>query len=109
MGYKVYYFHTSHGNYPVKDFVEKQNLKTQAKIGNSIHLLINHGPMLKPPYVKKIKGKLYELRIVGSTSIRIFYIFYNSAFYLLHGLVKKSQKTPHHDIKTALDRMRELV
>ncbi|MBI4079501.1 MAG: type II toxin-antitoxin system RelE/ParE family toxin, partial [Candidatus Levybacteria bacterium] len=41
--------------------------------------------------------------------IRIFYTIYNKEYYLLHAFKKKSQKTPTQEIKTALDRIGELV
>ncbi|KKQ32252.1 MAG: hypothetical protein US48_C0029G0001, partial [Candidatus Levybacteria bacterium GW2011_GWA2_37_36] len=66
-------------------------------------------PYLKPPYIKKVKNKLYELRISGKVAVRIFYTIKNGEYYLLHAFKKKSQKTPAKELKTALDRMGELV
>ena len=85
-------------------FINKYHQKVHA-----IRLLANNGPFLKPPYIKKLQGKLYELRMSGIVAIRIFYTIHNNEYYLLHAFKKKSQKTPAQEIKTALDRMRELV
>lgn len=109
MKWKVRFFQTARGSYPVKEFIEKQNFPIQAKINKSIRLLINYGPFLKPPYSKKLQGKLYELRIIGKVSIRIFYTPYNNQYFLLHVIKKKAQKIPKKEIKTALDRMKELI
>ena len=109
MVWKVKFFQTARGDSPVKEFIEEQDEATYAKALHAIRLLANNGPFLKPPYIKKLQGKLYELRISGIVAIRIFYTIHNNEYYLLHAFKKKSQKTPTQETKTALDRMIELV
>ena len=109
MAWKVNFFQTSRGDYPVKDFAEKQDKVIKARIALSIRLLINQGPFLKPPYVKKLRNNLYELRISGKIAIRIFYTIKNNEYYLLHAFKKKSQKTPVNDLKIAIDRLKEII
>ena len=109
MAWKVYFFQTVRGDCPVKKFIKEQDETTYAKILRSIVLLRDYGPYLKHPYVKKLQDGLYELRISGSIAIRIFYTMYHDGYYLLHAFKKKSQKTPKREIKTALDRMKEIL
>ncbi|MEK7559201.1 MAG: type II toxin-antitoxin system RelE/ParE family toxin [Patescibacteria group bacterium] len=109
MSWKVNFYQTARRDYPVKDFIEEQDQSTEAKINNSIRLLIDYGPFLKPPDVKKLQNKLYELRIPGKPAIRIFYTIINSQYYLLHAFKKKTQKTPPREMKTAIDRMKEII
>lgn len=109
MAWKVKFFQTARGDYPVKDFIEEQDEATHAKALHTIRLLINNGPYLKPPYIKKLYAKLYELRISGKIAIRIFYTTHNNDYYLLHAFKKKTQKTPTQELKIALDRMKELI
>ncbi len=109
MGWKVKFFQTSRGDYPVKDFIESQDEATYAKVIHSIRLLSDNGPFLKPPFIKKLQGKLYELRISGKVAIRIFYTIDHNVYYLLHAIVKKTQKTLSQELKTAVDRMKEIV
>ncbi|KKR82906.1 MAG: hypothetical protein UU73_C0001G0015 [Candidatus Daviesbacteria bacterium GW2011_GWA1_41_61] len=66
MAWRVLFFQTTRGEYPVKEFIEKQDGNTVAKINLSIRLLIDYGPFLKPPDIKKLQNKLYELRIQGN-------------------------------------------
>ncbi len=106
MPWKVKFFQTTRGNYPVLQFIEKQDTQTSSKIALSVEMLSNNGPFLKPPFVKKLRDKLYELRI---SNLRIFYTIQNNEYYLLHGFKKKSQKTPAKEIKTAVDRMKETI
>lgn len=107
--WKVRFFQTARGDYPVQDFIDKQDLPTQTKIASAVRLLIDYGHYLKPPYIKKLQDKLYELRISGKIAIRIFYTVAHGEYYLLHAFKKKSQKIPTKEMKTALDRMKEIV
>ena len=107
--FKVFYFQTSRGAYPVKEFIEQQDKATQTKIAHLIRLLIDYGPFLKPPDIKKLQDKLYELRIPGKTAIRILYTIVSGEYYLLHAFKKKTQKTPTRGIKVAIDRIKEII
>lgn len=107
--FKVYYFQTSRGDYPVREFIEQQDKATQTKIARAIRLLIDYGPFLKPPDIKKLQDKLYELRIPGKMAIRIFYTIASGEYYLLHAFKKKSQKLPKKEIKLAVDRIKEII
>ncbi|QQG43782.1 MAG: type II toxin-antitoxin system RelE/ParE family toxin [Candidatus Daviesbacteria bacterium] len=109
MAWKVKFFQTARGNFPVKEFMQDQDKTTYMKLIHAIELLESGGPYLKPPYIKKLKDKLYELRISGKVATRIFYTVVNGEYYLLHAFKKKSQKTPSKEFKIALDRMREIV
>ena len=109
MGWRVKFFQTSRGDYPVKEFIGEQNEATYAKIIHAIGLLATNGPYLKPPYIKKFYQKLYELRISGKIAVRIFYSVFKGEYYLLHAFKKKTEKTPKKELKIALDRMKELI
>jgi phage-related protein len=54
---------------------------------------------------------LWELRIeFASDAFRIFYfMFYQNHCVLLHGLKKKTEKTPPKEIETAINRMNEYI
>lgn len=107
--WKIKFYASKSGSSPVIDFIESLELKPQTKIYNSIELLKEFGLHIELPHVKKITGtQLWELRILGSNSIRIIYVtIIDQTFLLLHGFRKKTQKTPHKEIKTALIRLNE--
>ena len=109
MAWNVYFFQTASGDCPVRKFIKEQDEVVYTKILHLVMLLKDHGPLLRPPYSKKMQNNLYELRVSGSIAIRIFYTLYRNEYFLLHAFKKKSQKTPHKEIKTALDRMRKLI
>src|SRR3990167_9808888 len=108
MVWKVNFFQTTRGNYPVLDFINERDKTTYAKLIHAIELLETDGPYLKPPHVKKLQNKLFELRISGKVAMRIFYTIRNNEYYLLHVFKKKSQKIPLKEFKVARDRLKEI-
>ena len=91
----------------VADFLDGLPRKHRAKAFWEIELLSTYGTSLKQPYVKHIDGDLWELRIKFSSDIsRIFYfVATDTKIVLLHGFVKKTDKTPPNEIETANKRM----
>lgn len=71
-----------------------------------LDLLEFFGLDLGAPYVRSIRGKLWELRTAGQTQHRIFYFAASGKrLVLLHALTKKTPKTPPTEIGTAMRRM----
>jgi phage-related protein len=62
------------------------------------------------PYVKHLTGKLWEMRLKGRDGIaRSIYVAASSQrIVVLRTFVKKTQKTPRHEIEIALARMKEI-
>lgn len=107
--WKIQLYETLSGDSPVKDFIDSLEGKAQTKVYNTIELLKEFGIKLNTPHVKKLTGtNLWELRILGEDSIRIFYIaIEGKIFILLHGFKKKKQRTPPKEIKIAQNRLKE--
>ena len=98
---------------PVQDFIQGLEPKKQAKISREIDLLEKFGSELHYPHVDTIKGDKYkgllELRVEFASNIfRIFFFLpkKNNAI-LLHGIAKKSQKTPQKELDVAFGRMKD--
>ena len=105
MNWQVEYYKKENGNVPVLDFLLSLDAKMRAKAFSVIELLEKHGPGLREPYAKPLKGKgIFELRIRFASDIsRIFYFAYHKrTFVLFHGFTKKTQKTPQKEIERAL-------
>lgn len=109
--WRIIYFETSNGGYPVFDFIEGLDEKSKAKVVNAIDLLDEYGIKLGAPHVKKIIGTdIWELRMLGEDNIRIFYIAVTGrTFLLLHAFKKKKQKTDKKEIKIAISRLKEYL
>ena len=105
----AYYIPPSGNLSPLVSFIENLNERERAKLSNTFELLKNFGIRVGAPHVKKLIGTpLWELRILGQDNIRIFYIILeNKTFLLLHGFVKKKQKTPRKEIDIAVTRLKK--
>lgn len=107
--WKIVLYRSPGGDYPVQEFINRLEIKAQSKVRDTIKLLQEFGIRLSLPHVKKLTGtSLWELRILGSDSIRVLYIAATGkTFVLLHGFKKKKDKTPLKEIKVAQDRLAE--
>lgn len=107
--WKIQLYKTLQGETPVNEFILSLELKAQSKVYNILELLKSFGISVGSPHVKKLTGtQLWELRILGSDSIRILYIaITGKTFLLLHGFKKKKNKTPSKEIRIAEERLAE--
>lgn len=107
--WRIEYYKVLEERSPIKEFIDSLNPKAQNKIFEILELLKEFGINLGLPHVKKVTGTpLWELRILGQDSIRIFYVTRTGkVFLLLHGFQKKKQKTDKRKIDTALKRLTE--
>jgi len=105
----IVYYEGPNNDTPIYDFIEKLSPIAQSKVSNTFDLLTEFNIRLGPPHVKKLTGTdCWELRILGGDSIRIFYVaIFGKKFLLLHGFIKKKQKTNKKEIKTATKRLKE--
>lgn len=103
----VAYYESENGNKPVKDFVFELNDKQRAKVIRDLNQLEEFGIGYHIPDTKKLSGTpLWELRILGRDNIRVIYVLrIGKIILLLHGFIKKKQKTPVKEINIALKRL----
>lgn len=68
------------------------------------------GPNLGEPHTKAMGGGLFELRLKGAEGIaRVFYCtLIGKRIVMLHSFVKKSQRTPKHELEVAQNRLKEI-
>jgi phage-related protein len=111
MNWTIEYYRDSKGKEPVKQFIDALPGKAQAQVIGKIELLAKYGVLLKEPYTRHIKGKIWELRtIVTKGYSRIFYFSYTGRrFVLLHAFLKKTDKTPPAEIDIAEKRMQDFI
>lgn len=93
----------------LEKFICSLEKPTIAKTLRVINLLEEFGGKLGMPHSKKIIGNLLELRIPGKQEVRIFYTFCEDKIILLHGFVKKAQKTPEKEVQKALGKLERLT
>jgi phage-related protein len=99
----------SYFNRSVKKFIDSQEKVTRGKIIRDIMLLKQFGYMLSMPQSRKIMPHLYELRIRGVQEVRLFYTIYQDMGWILHGIVKKTNKIPLKELSLAKERLAVLT
>ena len=111
MRWEVEFYKDEAGKEPVPEFLSRLPAGTRAKVVRLIDLLVEQGVLLKEPYTRKIRGKLRELRIKDNLGfVRVFYFtFTGKRFILLHGFLKKTEKTPKNEIAIAEKRMKNFI
>ncbi|MBI5663608.1 MAG: type II toxin-antitoxin system RelE/ParE family toxin [Nitrospirae bacterium] len=111
MQWTVEFYKSIDGKEPVKEFFNSLFPSARAKAVKLIDLLSEYGVLLKEPYTKQIRGKIRELRIKDSQgAVRILYFtFTGRRFILLHGFIKKADKTPEREIEIAEKRMNDFI
>ena len=107
--WEIKYYNSKPKFSPIYDFIKGLDKNTKGRILRVLDMLEDFGLNLGGKFVKKIKGtNLWELRIFGEKSVRIIYIAQQyHTFLLLHGFIKKTQKTPDKELKIALQRSKE--
>ena len=102
-------FHASgNGSEPVRDWLKSLPVDARKAIGEDIKT-VQFGWPLGMPLVRKMEAGLWKVRsaIPGGIA-RVLFTTVGPAMVLLHGFVKKSDKTPQADLKLARQRKREV-
>src|SRR3989339_632905 len=100
----ITYFTYQSGANPVKDFINSLETKQKIKVFHILNIIIKYGIKSIPQHIRKLTGMpLWEIRILGKDNVRIIYFFQQKEMIiLLHGFIKKSQKTNPNDVNIAL-------
>lgn len=94
----------------VKQFAEDLSVGLRARYIVLSDLLLEFGSNLGMPHTRAMSDGLFELRIRGKEGIaRVFYCtLVGKRIVMLHGFVKKSQKTPKKELRVAQKRLVEI-
>jgi phage-related protein len=102
---KVVFYSSEAGNEPVREWLKDLPRDDKRQIGEDIKTAQLGWP-LGMPLIKKIDKDLWEVRTRLADGIaRVFFTVDGEYMILLHGFIKKSQKTPQNELKTALSRL----
>jgi len=104
---QVVFFETESGNQPVRDFILQRPREDRKEIGADVFTVQKRFP-LGFPLVEKLAADLWEVRSHLPDGIcRILFTVHKQTLVLLHGFIKKTQKIPAKELKTAKDRLSE--
>ncbi len=103
------FYATSAGNEPVRDWLLSLDDEKCRLIGQDV-MKVQFGWPVGMPLCRPMGGGLWEVRtdLPDGTIARVFFCFYQGMLYALHGLIKKTNKTPKGDLELALKRKKEV-
>jgi phage-related protein len=104
----IIFYKSESGREPVIDWLEKLDSHERLKIGEDLQTLQYRWP-LGMPLVRSLGKGLWELRTKLPTRIsRIIFVVQGGYIILLHGFIKKTEKTPPREIAIAQERLKKL-
>lgn len=102
---RVFFFQTESGAEPVREWLLDLDRKDRKTVGEDIKT-VQFGWPLGMPLIRKPEPELWEVRSRLSHGIsRVMFTVAGNVMILLHGFVKKSQKTPVAELATARRRL----
>ena len=102
---QVVFYRTDAGSEPVREWLKSLNKEERKIIGEDIKT-VQLGWPLGMPLVRKVDKGLWEVRIQLDRKIaRVLFTAHDGMMVLLHGFVKKSQKTPTTDLRLTKQRL----
>lgn len=108
---KVQFYQTENGVEPVRKWLKEELTEEDRKIIGEDVKTVQEGFPMGMPLVRSLGSGLWEVRsnITGKRIARILFFHHTDKLILLHGFVKKTQKTPNTEINKALDRLNRLM
>jgi phage-related protein len=114
--YEVEFYYDQNGKSEIVEYLielkekgetSKNERVNRDKILAYIGALEQYGTRIGQPIVKHIDGNIWELRPLAN---RIFFFYWkDNKFVLLHHFVKKTQKTPLHEIEQARSKLKDFI
>ena len=104
----VAFYQTEASNEPVRIWLKSLKKEDRRAIGEDIKTA-QFGWPIGMPLIRKIERNLWEVRSTVKDGIaRVFFTVEEQTMILLHGFIKKSQKTPKADLNLAKQRLADL-
>lgn len=105
---EVRFFKTDAGSEPVREWLKSLSASDKKAIGEDIKT-VQFGWPLGMPLVDHVDGDIWEVRTrLDARIARVLFAMDGGVMVLLHGFVKKQQKTPKPDLDLAKDRFKQL-
>ena len=106
---KAVFYESGSGNMPVREWLLSLDREDRRIIGEDI-ATVEFGYPIGMPVCRNLGNGLYEVRssISDGRIARVIFVVKRGYMVLLHGFIKKTQKTPKQDIDLASKRAREL-
>ena len=104
------FFQPSSGREPVREWLKLLDEEDRKVIGEDIKDVEFSWP-IGMPLCRSLGRGLWEVRsdLSGGRIARVLFCIASSQMVLLHGFIKKTQKTPAADLEIALKRKRDIA
>jgi phage-related protein len=106
----VAFYRSRSGAEPVRDWLKNLPIDDRHTLGRDLRL-VEMGWPIGMPLCRSLGGGLWEVRsTLGSNRIaRVFFCATGGHMVLLHGFIKKTQKTPEAELDLARKRQKDLT
>ena len=103
------FFRTEKGNEPVRDWLLTLAKAERKSIGDDV-LKVQYCWPIGKPLVANLDAGLWEIRSrLGDRIARLIFCIEGRTMVLLHAFIKKTQKTPKHELDLAVKRKNQLM
>ena len=108
MRLRVLFYRTTVGTEPVREWLKTLPVEERKIIGDDLKTA-QFGWPLGMPLIRKLEPELWEVRSrLPDRVARVIFTVEGNTMVLLHGFIKKAQKTPVGDLQVARQRLRAL-
>ncbi len=106
----VRFYRSETGKEPVREWLRGLDDSDRRAIGLDL-MRVQFGWPIGMPLVRSLKGGLWEVRsaLPSQRIARLVLCFHDGMLIVLHGFIKKTQKTPADDLTLARRRMTEVT
>lgn len=106
---QVVFYRSENGKEPVRDWLLELGKPDSSEIGADIRT-VEYGWPIGMPTCRPLGKGLFEVRtnLANNRIARVLFCIDNGVMYLLHGFIKKTEKTPPQDMELALERKKHL-
>lgn len=106
----VRFYRSAAGREPVLDWLRGLDKEDRRIIGLDL-MRVQFGWPIGMPLVRSLKDGLWEVRssLPSQRVARLIICFHDQMLVVLHGFIKKTQKTPADDLALAQRRMKEVM
>ena len=105
---EVRFFKTNADSEPVREWLKSLSAQDRKAIGEDVKT-VQFGWPLGMPLVDHIDSDIWEVRTRLDTRIaRVLFVMNGGVMVLLHGFIKKQQKTPKPELDLAKERLKQL-
>ncbi len=105
----AFFYREDNGSEPVREWLSGLTKTDRRLIGEDMKT-VEYGWPIGMPVCRPMGKGLYEVRshVTGSRIARVLFCIHQNQMVLLHGFIKKTQKTPKAELDTAEKRKRKL-